>query len=427
MFKGIVTSHQFPFYRVVYEDGDSEDLTSKELAAVLHITKADVADPRRFAYDWGDFNPGAVPGFVRFLDDYMGEFSMDLPAAWTGTASDEASAAEDPSGSDEDFLRMEEKQLKSLHAAFISGARARKTFSTTRTAGLKLVWFALSRRWVWPLTALEVGMYMAKLGVERNKVGALSVAKNALAIICSMNGVDRSQYNNLQATAALEAMRREHRSVTKKAAALTAGMVRAINRRYSYLRPGRPDNMQWEFAIGGAVSAAFKLMARYDNLVKLLWDPDFCDVFFTHVRYFLDGRKNLQHGCAMLDVARPEDDTPDGVYFVLVRGKRFFGTGHVLPHIDRRTGEVDRTRPMAYGDYVAFLRSALIAIGLSETEAALFAGQSARAGAASEAAAGGLHQEDIQPLAGVTTAEWLSWYNRRYLGERLRVSRALGL
>ena len=43
------------------------------------------------------------------------------------------------------------------------------------------------------------------------------------------------------------------------------------------------------------------------------------------------------------------------------------------------------------------------------------------------AAAGGLHQEDIQHLAGVTTAEWLSWYNRRYLGERLRVSRALGL
>ena len=80
---------------------------------------------------------------------------------------------------------------------------------------------------------------------------------------------------------------------------------------------------------------------------------------------------------------------------------------------------------MAYGDYVAFLRSALIAIGLSETEAALLAGQSA--GAASEAAAGGLHQKDIQPLAGVTTAEWLSWYNRRYLGERLRVSRALGL
>ena len=50
------------------------------------------------------------------------------------------------------------------------------------------------------------------------------------------------------------------------------------------------------------------------------------------MRYFLDGRKNLQYGCAMLDVARPEDGTPDGVYLMLVRGKRSFDTGHVLAH-----------------------------------------------------------------------------------------------
>ena len=64
---------------------------------------------------------------------------------------------------------------------------------------------------------------------------------------------------------------------------------------------------------------------------------------------------------------------------------------------------------------------------LAERDHNSLAGQSARAGAASEAVAGGLHQEAILPLAGVTTAEWLSWYNRRYLGERPRVSRALGL
>ena len=58
-------------------------------------------------------------------DDFERE---QAAAAWTGTASDEASAAEDPSSSDEDSLRMEKKQLKSLHAAFISGARASKTF-----------------------------------------------------------------------------------------------------------------------------------------------------------------------------------------------------------------------------------------------------------------------------------------------------------
>ena len=68
-------------------------------------------------------------------------------------------------------------------------------------------------------------------------------------------------------------------------------------------------------------SAVFKLMKRYDDFMNLLLDLIYYDVFLTHVRYFLDGRKNLQYGCAMLDV-----------YFMLVRGKRSFVTGHVLAH-----------------------------------------------------------------------------------------------
>ena len=73
-------------------------------------------------------------------------------------------------------------------------------------------------------------------------------------------------------------------------------------------------------------------MKRYDDFMNLLLDLIYYDVFLTHVRYFLDGRKNLQYGCAMLGVARPEDGTPDGVYFMLVRGKCSFDTGHVLVH-----------------------------------------------------------------------------------------------
>jgi len=73
-------------------------------------------------------------------------------------------------------------------------------------------------------------------------------------------------------------------------------------------------------------------MKRYNDFMNLLLDLVYCDVFLSHVRYFLDGRKNLQYGCAMLDVARPEDGTPDDVYFMLVRGKRSFDTGHVLAH-----------------------------------------------------------------------------------------------
>jgi len=47
----------------------------------------------------------------------------------------------------------------------------------------------------------------------------------------------------------------------------------------------------------------------------------------------------------------------------------------------------DHVRTMSIGNFVAFLRPALATISLTKEEAALFAGQSARAGSATEAAA----------------------------------------
>ncbi len=50
-----------------------------------------------------------------------------------------------------------------------------------------------------------------------------------------------------------------------------------------------------------------------------------------------------------------------------------------------------RERPMEYDDYVRFLRTGLIsATGMAESEALLYAGKSARSGAASEAARSGM-------------------------------------
>jgi len=57
----------------------------------------------------------------------------------------------------------------------------------------------------------------------------------------------------------------------------------------------------------------------------------------------------------------------------------------------------------------------------------LFAGYSARDAGASQAMAHGLHQEDIQYLAGFADPAPMVSYNRRYLPEQLRVSRALVL
>jgi hypothetical protein len=199
----------------------------------------------------------------------------------------------------------------------------------------------------------------------------------------------------LRITAAFEAARRDHKHVVKKSAGLTVGMIWLISRRHAFAQPGRARELQWEFAFGSAVSVAFKILLRYGDLARCLWDHGYCDEFHTHVCFYVEGRKNAAHGCAFWGIARPAGDNPDGIYFVNVFAKDYFRTGYVLPRIGHCTGAVDHTRTMSICNFVVFLRAALVNIGLTKEEAALFAGQSARAGGATEAAAKGLHQEDF--------------------------------
>ena len=55
------------------------------------------------------------------------------------------------------------------------------------------------------------------------------------------------------------------------------------------------------------------------------------------------------------------------------------------------------------------------------------AGQSPRAGAATEAARNRLRPHEICRLAGVKSIDWLIGYNRHRIEDRLRASWALGL
>ena len=217
-----------------------------------------------------------------------------------------------------------------------------------------------------------------------------------------IKGRSTDRFGATHVTAAIESVRCDTRGVTKKTAALKSDMVAAINEHYSFPRPARTPETQCEFALGSAISAVFKLLGRFDDAIKLLWNDNFCNVF-------------------------PPNDDPRGVYFLLKRAKRFFRSEHVLPHINRHTGVIDHSKRMPYGDHVIFLRSSLVNITVPEHASNHFAGHSARAGGASEPAAHSLHQEDIQHLAGVTDPAWMLCYNRRYWPEQLRVSRALGL
>jgi hypothetical protein len=306
-FWGTVTRFRHPFYLVEYVDGDKAEYTGKELAPILRLTAGEIRDPRRWHYGWSSLNLTNVPGFTAHLAEYMDEQGMTLPIAWVGSAANagaHTAANSDLADTVNDFLRAEELELQQFHLGLLSSARATRTLRNYRLAAIKLVWFALTRKWTWPLSATHFGWYLAKLYKDQDNIGAPVTAKNAMALLCSMNGVDDAPYKSLSATAAVQAARRDHKHVVKKSAALSAAMVRAINRRYSFPRRGCPRRRQWEFGFGTALSVAFKILLRYDDLKRCLYDNDFCEVFPEYVRFYVEGRKNDAMGCAFLDIAR---------------------------------------------------------------------------------------------------------------------------
>ena len=436
LFAGTVTSYQSPFFRVRYTDGDEEDLTGTELASILDYTEADLRDPRGWHYDYNVLNPIGIPGFVKGIREYCTEYNVVLPEVWLQMAKrssptwrpdheDEIFAAEDYEINVEAYREQERQFLERVLQGNLSQARAPRTMANLQYPAIKMIHYAASRGLKLPLAPTELALYLAFLSKERNTVGAVTMAKNAASTIGSLNGHAAGVYDTAKVNATIETVKRRNRRQVKKAAGLTPNMISAIIRKYGYPRQGRRPEHQWEMAIGVAVAVGFKILLRYDDLVRARWNDGYCEVLETHVRFYLDGRKNNQYGGNFLDIAKPEKGK--GIYDLVVAAKDLFRSGLVLPNINVATGVLHPEQPMSHSSFVAFLRSALINIGLSEEEAEVFSAHSMRAGGATAAAVHGLHQEDIQHLAGVKDANWLAWYNRHYLGERLRVSRAIGL
>ena len=149
-----------------------------------------------------------------------------------------------------------------------------------------------------------------------------------------------------------------------------------------------------------------------------------CPLF---VRFLLESHKNEKYESCFLDVARPLDAAQRGAYHAIVVSRELFGRiGFVLPHIDS-SGVVDTARPMSYGNYVRHLRHALVNLGMGQSVAQTFAGQSPRAGAGTEAARARVRPEMVVHAAGVKSTDWILTYNRADIGDRLQASWSLGL
>ena len=429
---GTVVEFCAPWFRVQFDDGDSADYAGHELAPLLDLSETDFYDPRLWFYDFSVVHPLDIPAFRRALLGYVEGFGFDLPPTWCAPGGGKASPNEDPdtpeSSLDEvmAFLAEEARHLSDLNRGFRGASRARRTFANLRNPGLKLIWFQASRGCGLPPTGSEAAAYFAKVAEASDTIGGVAMAKSALTMICTYKELPNITYTSLRVNAALEAMRRSHRQQTRKAAGLTIPMVGAILVGFGFERPGWPATHQWELMIGVSIGLGFKLLLRYDDLRRCCWDEGFCEVIVTHIRFYLDGRKNNQYGGNFLDVARPDDLAVFGVYHVCLLAKAVFGRGFVLGSVDA-TGAVDRDTPMPHKMFVAHLRAALINIGLTPEQAGVYSAHSMRAGGATAAAVHGLHREEIQHLAGVADPNWLAYYNRNYLAERIRVSQAIGL
>ena len=415
---GIVDSFRAPWFHVTYSDGDEEDLHGLELARLLNYRAATFYEPEFFSYDFSVLHPATIPGWCAAMREFCALHGLRLPPSWLDGVVDQRRGISTDAYSD----AAELADLQARLSDYVASSRAPRTWKNLRNPGLRVLWFLATRRIPLPPSAEEAALMMTKIAHDRDNAGAVSTMHNALTAICELNGWRSDIYNDRLALAPLHAMRRAHRKQTKKSEGLRVAHISSILTHYVF----GSQRKDWTVAIGTAISVGFNILLRYDDLRRCRWDDGYCDITPLHVRFYLDGRKNNQYRGNMLDVAVPADPHLRGVYHACKIAKNRFKSGFVLPHV-ASDGTVDSSRAMNYERFVAFLRSALIHIGVSEHHARRFAGQSMRSGGATAAAISGLSPAEICHLAGVKDVDWLSYYNRNHLSSRLRASRAVGL
>jgi hypothetical protein len=432
---GRLTGWRAPWFTATDERGRRFHLRAAAVTQRLDFAPRSFYQPRGWYYNFDVINPASVTDWAAEFALYLDE--RGIAASWLTAPSRKVSRRAvvmarsaddwtlDSSASARAFLSGENARLRDAFQSLAGDSRAPRTISGLRTAGLKLVWWAATRGLEWPLSQQDFTDYLTLLATDIGTSGSVSGARGAMLHLCRTNGWDARPYQSGIALIPGAALARRNRHQIKKMSGLTLSMVGRILRCYCFLRLRRAASRQWEFAFGVAVVVAYKVLARWDDLRQMRWDEDYCQIGKLYVRFFLEKRKNSMINGSYVDVAKREDGRR-GAFEVIVEAWQFFRSGFVLPFISGQ-GHVDTSRHMAYEDYVQQLRCCLVDMGTPREEAMKFAGQSARAGAATEAARAGLAPHELCRLAGVRSINWHLGYMRPDFEDRLRASRAMGL
>jgi hypothetical protein len=283
----------------------------------------------------------------------------------------------------------------------------------------------------------DVARFAVALNVERRNKSAAKSAVDAINYVRRLNGIaDFSASLAIKGT--LKAAVLAFSGPTKKAPEITIDFVADIV--LACCADGQPD---WRFMFGVSILALFFGMCRFSDLARLRYDPGYMDGFGTHIRVFIDHRKNdpLWKG-HFFDVAVGDSAT---AYRGLVASEIFlaakarFLTGPLLRRVWRRGGvrhlaprfiefgpNAGESRTMSLSDFHIMLRTELMACcGFSAALADEYTSHGGRAAAASELSRARLPHGQINARAGVVTENWLAGYDRLDLDRRLETSRAL--
>ena len=426
---GRVVGWRRPHFVVEDPDGRRLLLRAQSVAESLWFPSEAFYDPRLFTFDWATFRPYLTPGWRRGLFSFAARFRATVPRAWLDPDDPAGGAppALPPEGASADEFRAHRQTfLRFALSQLADNARATTTVRGLKNAGLKLLWFLATMDATLPPSQGHYADYLAYLATERGALGCITQASGAIRHLCRVNNWPVDPYITGIALLPSSAVARATRHQVKKVVALRLVYVRGIADMFCFARRGIPTAAQWEFAIGVGIVVSFCVFARWSDAAVLRWDEGFFEEDEQYVRFFLEHRKNAQFAGNFVDIARPADSHHRGAYHMVREAKALFRRGHVLPHISA-SGVVDHSRYMPYASYVLHLRRALVRVGVPVEEALKFAGQSARAGAATEAVQAGLPPHTLCRMAGVSTISWCLGYVRPDQEDRLRESRKIGL
>ena len=374
-----------------------------------------------FFFDFAIMNPLRIAGWVIGFRSYLEHYGVVMPPQWLVCEAGGSPATASQGVTSPEAFRASVRQYTTGVLLGLAGeARAPRTLDNLKHAVYKAIWWFASMGAPLPPTSEDVAQYLAFLAETIDTIGSGTQALQAIGFLADVNRWDRSKVVDKHAQLPVEALRRRHTHVIHKAPGLPSGAVVALLQMLCVVRPDLPWQRQWRLALGIAIGASVKLLARHDDMSVVTYDDDSFHVFPSHIDVLLRKRKTHTKDGHWITVAKQ----PSGafcVYDALLLGKQTFTSGFVMPDVDDR-GHVVRERPMPYDKYVRYLRWALVQIDYSEEEAATFTAHSARSGGATGMVHAGLDPVLGCAVAGVKSIDWFIGYMRANLSDKIRAS-----